>query len=371
MIDRTMRRGIPMTSGARTVADMAHELDDEATFRLVREAVPQLCIAGPRAANRRMPSRRLTSVIDDLLPTEHFARGPVRARRLRRYDTPNRSANRKVEGFRVDFHCPGARLGRRSRTAAHAIRCACRPTTIRDNVLQIAGELVLRLHQSRLTRPPSARGRADRRGAARAWLTPTQWMRICHCRARGRLWRVPLLLRPLALRGPPQRPAGARRATRLAALRRGRRCGAETSFASPCGVEGGCVAEAGCRRRSCGAARARAARWWSRGGRPFVEAARITPTGSSTRARRSDCAKRHAATLAPMLCTAPSGPPPRPRAHPEAQRPAHAVAMSGGVDSSAGPLSWRSTRRRRARRDARAWSIRLPTASSPACAPRR
>ena len=82
-IDRTLRLGIPVTSVARTVADMAHELDDEGTFRLVREAQFRKLLHLPalELANRRRPSRRLAAVIDDLLPTDTPLEGPLRADR--------------------------------------------------------------------------------------------------------------------------------------------------------------------------------------------------------------------------------------------------------------------------------------------------
>ncbi len=71
-MDRALRYGIPVTSVARTVADLAHELDDEDTLRLVREAQFRrlLHLSALELANRRRPSRRLSAVIDDLMPTD-------------------------------------------------------------------------------------------------------------------------------------------------------------------------------------------------------------------------------------------------------------------------------------------------------------
>jgi hypothetical protein len=47
-VDRSVRFGIPVTSVARTLGDRAHELDDEATYRMVREPSSASC-ASPGA----------------------------------------------------------------------------------------------------------------------------------------------------------------------------------------------------------------------------------------------------------------------------------------------------------------------------------
>jgi uncharacterized protein DUF559 len=95
-------------------------------------------------ANRRRPSRRLTSVIDDLLPTDTPLEGLFVRAVIRRYDIPEPLCQRKVEGFRVDFHWPAARLVVETDGSQHADPLRMQADHIRDNVLQVAGELVLR-----------------------------------------------------------------------------------------------------------------------------------------------------------------------------------------------------------------------------------
>ena len=153
-IDRTLRLGIPVTSVARTVADLAHELDDEATFRLVREAQFRKLLHLPalELANRRRPSRRLAAVIDDLLPTDTPLEDLFVQAVIRRYDIPEPLCQQKVEGFRVDFHWPAARLVVETDGSQHADPLRMQADHIRDNVLQVAGQLVLRYTKADLTR---------------------------------------------------------------------------------------------------------------------------------------------------------------------------------------------------------------------------
>jgi hypothetical protein len=153
-IDRTLRLGIPVTSVARTVADLAHELDDEATFRLVREAQFRKLLHLPalELANRRRPSRRLAAVIDDLLPTDTPLEDLFVEAVIRRYGIPEPLCQQKVEGFRVDFHWPAARLVVETDGSQHADPLRMQADHIRDNVLQVAGQLVLRYTKADLTR---------------------------------------------------------------------------------------------------------------------------------------------------------------------------------------------------------------------------
>jgi very-short-patch-repair endonuclease len=153
-VDRSVRFGIPITSVARTVADMAHELDAEATHRMVREAqfLKLLHLPALEIANRRRPSRRLAATIDDLLPTETpledlFVRSVVR-----RHNIPQPDCQQKVEGFRVDFHWPAARLIVETDGGQHADPLRMQADRIRDNVLHLAGQLVLRYTKADVTR---------------------------------------------------------------------------------------------------------------------------------------------------------------------------------------------------------------------------
>jgi hypothetical protein len=109
-----VRFGIPVTPVARTLGDLAQELDDEATYRMVREAQFRKLLHLPalELTHRRRPSRRPCGDNRRPPPTE----------------TP-------LEDL---FSC--ARL-----FAATADR-------IRDNVLHLAGQLVLRYTTPDVTR---------------------------------------------------------------------------------------------------------------------------------------------------------------------------------------------------------------------------
>jgi very-short-patch-repair endonuclease len=153
-VDQSVRFGIPVTSVARTVADLAHELDDEATYRMVREAQFRKLLHLPalELTHRRRPSRRLAAIIDDLLPTETpledlFVRAVVR-----RYNIPPPDCQEKVEGFRVDFHWPAARLIVETDGGQHADPLRMQADRIRDNVLYLAGQLGLRYTKPDVTR---------------------------------------------------------------------------------------------------------------------------------------------------------------------------------------------------------------------------
>ena len=71
---------------------------------------------------------------------------------IRRYDIPEPRCQQKVEGFRVDFHWPAARLVVETDGSQHADPLRMHADHIRDNVLQIAGELILRYTKADLTR---------------------------------------------------------------------------------------------------------------------------------------------------------------------------------------------------------------------------
>ena len=67
-----MHRGIPVTSLARTVVDLAHALGDDEWERLGRETGFQrrLPIAAIRELLERRPTRRLDALLERLAPTQ-------------------------------------------------------------------------------------------------------------------------------------------------------------------------------------------------------------------------------------------------------------------------------------------------------------
>jgi hypothetical protein len=65
--DRTVRHRIPVTSVARTLADLAHSLDDQSLHRAVREAQFRGLFEEPRIRDvlTRRPARRLKDYLGD------------------------------------------------------------------------------------------------------------------------------------------------------------------------------------------------------------------------------------------------------------------------------------------------------------------
>ncbi|MEA2124543.1 MAG: hypothetical protein QOI80_1325 [Solirubrobacteraceae bacterium] len=138
---------IPITSPARTMVDLAHELrDEEATEWAIRQM--QFLRLFDRQlvelSNHRRPNKTLTRLLADIAPTRSRLEVDFLHRVVRRHRLPTPEVNVRVEGLLCDFVWPEARLIVETDGANHdqpAMRAA---DAHRDNVLQLAGHLVLR-----------------------------------------------------------------------------------------------------------------------------------------------------------------------------------------------------------------------------------
>jgi very-short-patch-repair endonuclease len=167
--DRTVWRGIPVTTVSRTLADLDHELaDDDAFEQVVRETMfrglfDSLAVA---AAIGRRPARRLAGFVDDYVPTQtEMENRLLRICRRSALPTP---LTQRGEAPRVDFVWPEARLVVEvDGWAAHRTRFAFQRDRAVTNRLQLDGFTVLRFTWEDLTRRPEEVAAQIRRALAR------------------------------------------------------------------------------------------------------------------------------------------------------------------------------------------------------------
>jgi very-short-patch-repair endonuclease len=154
--DVTVVRGIPVTTVARTLADLDHEIaDDEDYEEVVREAMFRGLFDAARVRDvlTRRPAKRLGRYVDDRLPSQ--SRLEIRMLRLcRSHGIPDPQTQRGQHP-RVDFLWPEHRLvvevdGWR----AHGHRVAFQRDRANGNVLVLAGLRVLRFTWDDVTRRP-------------------------------------------------------------------------------------------------------------------------------------------------------------------------------------------------------------------------
>lgn len=144
--DRAVVNGIPSTSVARTLADLAHALPERATQRLKREAEYRGLLQRDALADAltRRPSAVLTRLSRDRAATQSDLEDRF-LNLMRRHRIPRPATQRVLGANRVDFHWPQQRLvvevdgwrGHGTRSAFQADRTA-------TNALQLSGQLVLR-----------------------------------------------------------------------------------------------------------------------------------------------------------------------------------------------------------------------------------
>jgi very-short-patch-repair endonuclease len=142
---------IPITSPARTMVDLAHELEDpddvawalrELQFRRLfdRTAV--------ELSNRRRPNAVLTRLLADLPQVRSRLELAFLSRVVRRHGLPEPECQAAVEGFHVDFLWPNARLVVETDGSEHDFPSMRATDTARDAILQGAGHHVLRYRWS-------------------------------------------------------------------------------------------------------------------------------------------------------------------------------------------------------------------------------
>ena len=139
--------GIPITTPARTAVDLAHELRDrDAIHGLLRQLQYRglFDLAALERANARRPSAVLTEQLQDLAPTESPLEDAFRSKVIRRHRVPEPDAQARIEGMRVDFRWTAARLTVEIYGNHHVNPAMLQTDAARDNVLGLAGDLVLR-----------------------------------------------------------------------------------------------------------------------------------------------------------------------------------------------------------------------------------
>lgn len=145
--ERRVHRAIPITSPARTIVDLAHELRDPDQIawavremqyrRLFDRTELELC-------GRRRPSAAIRAVLEDLAPSGSPLEVAFLRKVVHRHGLPEPDCQAKIEGFRVDFRWAWARLIVEVDGSGHDAPAMRTADAVRDNILGLAGELVLR-----------------------------------------------------------------------------------------------------------------------------------------------------------------------------------------------------------------------------------
>jgi very-short-patch-repair endonuclease len=154
--DRVQQMGIPVTSPARTLADLAHSLDDEALERVVREAQFRglFSVQAIQDALRRRPSVALRELLDDLNPTQSKLEDAF-LRLCRRHGIPRPRAQVRGKRRRPDFVWHDARLVVEVDSwSAHSSPHAFQADRTLSNAVQLAGWTILRFTYRDVTRRP-------------------------------------------------------------------------------------------------------------------------------------------------------------------------------------------------------------------------
>lgn len=145
-MERRVHRNIPVTSPARTAIDLVHSLSDEDARRLLREMqYRRLFVASElEISNARRPSAYLNAYLEDLVPTDSPIEDAFLRLVVRGHGLPEPQCQVRVLGFRVDFLWPDAKLIVEVDGLNHGHPEMQQADRLRDNVLHLAGYLVLR-----------------------------------------------------------------------------------------------------------------------------------------------------------------------------------------------------------------------------------
>jgi very-short-patch-repair endonuclease len=109
----TSWRNIPITSPARTMVDLAHELRDEEAIEWALRQMQFRRLFDRKlleiSVNRR-PNAALRRLLTGISPTRSALEVAFLHRVVRRHNLPAPEVNERVVGFLADFHWPAARL---------------------------------------------------------------------------------------------------------------------------------------------------------------------------------------------------------------------------------------------------------------------
>ncbi len=168
--DLAVCAGIPVTSPARTLADLAHVVADDALIRAVREAQFQRLFHIPsmREALERRPSSALRKLLDDIAPTQSVLEDRL-LRICDRHRIPRPLTQQPLVGRRVDFLWPSQRVVvEADGWEGHSTPSAFQADRTTSNALQLAGYAVLRFTHADVGRRPAHVAR-EIREALGAW----------------------------------------------------------------------------------------------------------------------------------------------------------------------------------------------------------
>jgi very-short-patch-repair endonuclease len=158
--ERVVCDGIPATSPARTLLDLAPELSDRqleqalaAALRAEITSEEAMLAMAQRYPRRPGASRLRMLLVDEATPA--FTRSEAEQRFLqivRRARMPQPGVNARLNGFEVDFHWRDQRVVEIDGLAYHSSRSAQRRDRQRDTALAAAGYRVLRFTWDDVTR---------------------------------------------------------------------------------------------------------------------------------------------------------------------------------------------------------------------------
>jgi Transcriptional regulator, AbiEi antitoxin/Protein of unknown function (DUF559)/AbiEi antitoxin C-terminal domain len=149
--DVSVHEGIPTTTVARTLVDLADVLPPQSLKRAIDEADYQrlLDMTALLAAVQRTPGRRGTRVLELATAPSELTRSDLEQRFLEileRHGLPRPLVNATIEGYEVDFAWPEQKLiVELDGFAAHGRRSAFERDRLRDRRLARAGYGTLRL----------------------------------------------------------------------------------------------------------------------------------------------------------------------------------------------------------------------------------
>ncbi len=155
--ETAVHQRIPVTSPARTLADLAHVLTDDDLTRAVREAQFRRLFHLPAmlAVLDRRPSRHLRRLMDDLNATQSHLEDRL-LHICRRSGLPSPITQQRIHGRRVDFVWPAHRVVvETDGYEGHATPSAFQRDRSATNRLQLAGYTGLRFTHADVTRRPA------------------------------------------------------------------------------------------------------------------------------------------------------------------------------------------------------------------------
>jgi very-short-patch-repair endonuclease len=154
----TTRDGIRVTTVARTIADVAHEIDRDALASTVREAqfLGLFDLRATRLAAARRPSRALLELLEDMTPaSSKLDAGFVEL--IRRHRLPMPLPQTKLLGHKVDYVWEAQRVAvELDGYNAHVSLDAFQRDRSQGNALLLAGWLLLRFTWADVHRRPAA-----------------------------------------------------------------------------------------------------------------------------------------------------------------------------------------------------------------------